>query len=268
MLLFPYLSVAAQRDSTRSSGRNRGNVTSDTVWGALDGSVRATSGEWLVGVEVVAVDNASVRTRTESGGAFRIDSVTAGPHLIRFRRIGVEPLTVSVVIAPNTTTSVDVILEPMPVELARVTVQARNGEVLRLPRGVADRIRNGSGRYITSAQIAAQKPMVTGDLLRRVAGLQVVGWSGEESVFNTRGVSGFSDHVDRQGKHVTGATCSAGMAVFVDGSPVDGIGEAGGNVDIVLPNEIEAIEIYKDATEIPADLKQSPCGAIYIWTKD
>lgn len=43
--------------------------------------------------------------------------------------------------------------------------------------------------------------------------------------------------------------------------------QSGANVDEVQPSEIALIEICKDPAEIPATLTQSPCGAIFIWTK-
>jgi hypothetical protein len=258
-VLLPHASSAAQDVPSRRGQRARSQA--DSAWGAVDGSVRDTAGVSLVGVEVVAVDNANVRARTGAGGAFRIDSISTGPHLIRFRRIGMVPLTVSVVVQPNTTTSVDVTVAPMTLVLARVIVQAPSGEMLRLPFGVADRVRNGIGTYITAGEIAKESPRETADLFRRVAGLQVSGQPGNQFVSNTRGLSALYDDVDNQGVHHTSTNCSGGMSVYVNGAHADG------NIDIVPPSDIEAIEIYKDVVEIPTTLDQSPCGAIYIWTK-
>lgn len=259
----PYPHAGAQQP--RAPGGSRASMQAvgpaDSTWGALDGSVRDTSGASLVGVEVVTVDNPNVRARTGAGGAFRIDRIGAGPHLIRFRRVGIVPLTVSVIIQPNTTTSVDAIVAPMTAVLARITVQAPSGEVLHLPFGVADRFRNGIGSYITAAEIAKEAPLETADLFRRIAGLKVTGEPGSRYVSNTRGLSALYDDVDDKGVHHTTTGCAGGMSVYVDGSHADG------NIDIVPPNDIEAIEIYKDPVEIPVTLDQSPCGAIYIWTK-
>jgi hypothetical protein len=263
LFVLPYADSAAQQPRTVSDHRATVHSSDqrDSTWGALDGSVRDTSGASLVGVEVVAVDNPNARARTGAGGAFRIDSIKAGPHLIRFRRIGIVPLTVSVVVQPNTTTSVDAIVAPMTVVLARITVQAPSGELLSLPSGVADRARNGIGHFITAAQIAKQSPRETGDLFRRIAGLQVSGLPGREYVSNTRGTTVIFDAIDDNGAHKTTTNCSKGMSVFVDGAPSDS------NIDNVAPGDIEAIEIYKDPVETPVTLPQSPCGLIYIWTK-
>lgn len=257
--LAAFASSAAQ--SVPSQRGRHARSQADSVWGALDGSVRDTAGVPLIGVEIVAVDNPSAHARSAAGGAFRIDSITAGPHLIRFRRVGIVPLTVSVVVQPNTTTSVDATVEPMTIVLSRVIVQAPSGEMLHLPFGVADRIRNGIGSYITAAEIAKEAPRETADLFRRIAGLNVNGKPGSQYVSTTRGLSAFYDDIDNRGVHHTTTQCTGGMSVYVDGAHADG------NIDTVPPNDIEAIEIYKDPVEIPLTLDQSPCGAIYIWTK-
>ncbi len=225
------------------------------------GNTADTSGAALLGVEIVAVDNPLVHARSGAGGAFRIDSVTIGPHLIRFRRIGLVPLTVSVVVQPNTTTSVDATVEPMSMVLSRVIIQAPSGEMLRLPFGVADRFRNGIGSYITADEIAIESHRETADLFRRFPRLDVGGRPGSRYVSNLRGISALYDQIDDKRVHHTSANYSGSVNVYVNGAHADG------NIDVVPPNDLEAIEIYKDSVEIPATLQQTPFGAIYIWTK-
>jgi outer membrane receptor for ferrienterochelin and colicin len=171
------------------------------------------------------------------------------------------PLTVSVVVRPNTTTSVDAMVEPMTTVLSRVIVQPTSGEVLHLPPDVADRLRNTMGHFITADQTGKQSPRETDDLFRRIAGLQVIGPPGSQFVANTRGLSALYDAVDGKGAHTLTTNCNKGMSVFVNGAHADG------NIDNLAPNEIEAIEIYNDPAETPVALDQSPCGVIYIWTK-
>ncbi|MDQ2889313.1 MAG: TonB-dependent receptor plug domain-containing protein [Gemmatimonadota bacterium] len=171
------------------------------------------------------------------------------------------PLTVSVVVQPNTTTSIDAVVESMSVLLARVVVQAPSGELLRLPFGVADRFRHGMGHYITAGDIEKQGARETADLFRGIAGLEITGRPGSRVVRNTRGSSSLIEATDNKGNHRVSTSCDSGMSVFLNGAPADG------NIDVVAPSEIEAIEIYKDAVETPVTLSQSPCGVIYIWTK-
>jgi hypothetical protein len=88
---------------------------------------------------------------------------------------------------------------------------------------------------------------------------------GSEAVFNTRGVASLAQNR---------ANCATGMHVVIDGAMIESMdellpGDAGalGGINLVQPNDIEAIEIYKDDIEIPANLPSSYCGMIYIWTK-
>lgn len=264
-LMIPASGARAQRSAKSDEPVN-------VSWGAIDGSVRNTSGSWMRGVEVVSVDNSLIRTKSGAAGSFRIDSISAGPHLIRFRRIGLLPVSVPVVVDPNSIVSIDVALQPFPITLSRVNVQAASGEVVRLPAGVADRIRTGIGTYITGDQIAREKPIETVEIFRRVPGLSVDGPPGREVVYNTRGA-----------QTINGTGCPAGMAVVVDGVPLNGAVTSAGGADplgvttnsgalnalrSIPPRDIAAIEIYKDGVEAPASLISSPCGTIYIWTRN
>jgi hypothetical protein len=262
-LLLPRAAVSAQQNGTPVS-------RTATAYGAIDGSVRDTSGAWLSGVEVVAIDNSLIRTRSGAGGAFRIDSLPAGPHLIRFRRIGIMPTTVSVVVEPDATISVDAVVEPFPITLSRVTVQAVSGELVHLPPGVADRMRTGIGTYLTAAQIESFHPRTTSDIFRHVSGVSVETYARAPVVRSGRGV-----------QTIHGNACTAGMTVVVDGaemsnvltsavsdtSPPTNAAAAAGGFDSVSPRDIAAIEIYKDGAEAPASLRDSECGVIYIWTR-
>jgi|GEM_PF-1124283 len=272
MLAMPCASLLCQTSTSRN---DRASVAS---WGAIDGSVRDTSGAWLRGVEVVSVDNSAIRVRSGAGGAFRIDSISAGPHLIRFRRIGILPITVSVVVDPNSITSVDAVVDPFPLTLSRITIQAASGELVNLPPGVADRMRTGIGTYVTGAQIEKMNPRQTLEVFRQIPGLEVDGRPGEEVVSSTRG---------RQS--LLGDSCGEGMLIVLNGVPLEPtvastqgfsvatdtlttvrppLNDAAlGILNTIAPRDIAAIEIYKDGVEAPVTLKNSTCGAIFVWTK-
>lgn len=265
-LLFSSATLVA--GGTRAAAQTNSEHTDRVAkvsWGAIDGSVRNENGASLRGVEIVSVDNSKISTRSGAGGAFRIDSIPAGPHLIRFRRLGILPLTVSVVVDSNSITSVDAVTGPIPLTLSRVTVQAASGELVNLPAGVADRIRIGIGTYLTAAQIDKMHPLETKDIFRHVAGVSVEKLQNTYVVRSTRGV-----------QTINGDACTAGMAVVLNGAilnntlngdtPTNFAG-ATGVLDAIAPHDIAAIEIYKDGAETPANLQDSECGIIYVWTK-
>lgn len=253
--------------------QRQGGATGDaSAWGAVDGDIVGTSGDALVGVEIVPLDAPRLAVHSGAGGGFRIDSLPAGPHLIRFRRVGLAPLTIPVTVPPHDIVSADVVLGPLATQLKSVVIQGKNGELAHLPFGVADRARNGLGHYITATDIEHMRLMDTPDIFRRVAGLQVVGPPGREAVVNTRGASAVWAQVDVKGNKVMGSNCSQGLRVFINGAGADEAPAGApihpsGNLNAVAPADIALIEIYKDAAEIPVTLPQSPCGAIFIWTK-
>jgi len=49
-----------------------------------------------------------------------------------------------------------------------------------------------------------------------------------------------------------------------------GIRTPNGNVDDFAPNGVEGVEVYRSASEIPADFRTrgATCGVIAIWTRD
>jgi len=263
------LVIGGTRASAQTNPEHTEHVT-NVSWGAIDGSVRDVNGASLRGVEIISVDNSQIGTRSGAGGAFRIDSISAGPHLIRFRRLGVLPLTVSVVVDPNATTSIDAVVEPFPITLSGITIQAVSGELVHLPPGVADRMRTGIGTYVTAEQIEKFHAVNTTDIFRHVAGVSVVKVGNETVVRSARGV-----------QTINGNACTSGMAVAVDGVLLDGafappmpftgapanLAAATGGLESISPQDIAAIEIYKDGAETPANLTDSECGVIYVWTR-
>jgi hypothetical protein len=68
-------------------------------------------------------------------------------------------------------------------------------------------------------------------------------------------------------RRAAGVTAQSNCAVQLY---VDGHYYPGGRVDDFRPVEVEGIEIYRSASEIPAAFRgrDSMCGVIAIWTRD
>ena len=86
--------------------------------------------------------------RTRGAGAYLIDSIPPGPHLLCFRRLGATPLTIRIDVKPNEITTVDAQMGNLPGTLPVVIVQSSRGEFLAMPRDLAQRIRTGQGHYM------------------------------------------------------------------------------------------------------------------------
>jgi hypothetical protein len=218
----------------------------------------------MPGVDIILMDDSGRDWHSTPAGGYRIDSVPPGPHLLRFRRLGLKPLTVPVLIKPNEITSVDAILEPMPQQLAAIVVQSSRGEMIRMPAGLADRMKHGLGHYITYDDIERQKPLRTSDLLSSIPGVQI---SGSGFAASTRGTTTLTDAVDAHGVHTVTYSCAGGMAVYIDDVAVPSTDSTDSPLNLIPPSDIVGIEVYKSPIEASAALPVPPCGAIFIWTR-
>lgn len=239
--------------------------------GAVDGAVVDSSGHGIPGVDVFLFGSKH-GVRTNAAGAYRIDSVDAGLHIVRFRRLGLRPTTLTVSVGPNDVTGIDVVMPPMPQMLEAVVVQTASGNILRLPKGFAERMKHGMGTYFTSDDIDRLHPLYTSDILHRVAGVFVSQYglvsSGRGVISLPRAAPPVEETRGKQlspdvsGTNVGGA-CGA-MPAYLDGTPMGDQSE----INLIPPGAISGIEVYKGLATMPlAVVKPSPCGAILIWTK-
>jgi hypothetical protein len=208
------------------------------------------------------------------------------PHLgtnrLTLRRIGYGPVGAAVWIARDSAQlDLDVKLYPVPVQLEEVVVEGERTIYdfgVRL-RGFNRRRQTGLGKYFTREDIERRQPQNVSDLLARAP-----------SVFVTPNVSGHN--VVR----MRGPWGPCQPAVFIDGvklselrfaigrgmprlpggiSPLEE-GEVApvmvwemGIDDVVMPDEIAGIEVYRGPAETPAELGlvEGDCGVIAIWTR-
>ena len=67
-------------------------------------------------------------------------------------------------------------------------------------------------------------------------------------------------------RNSNGGSCA--VAYYIDGSPFLSVGD---DIDqIVQPQDVAAIEVYKSSAETPMQFQGAdggPCGTIVIWTK-
>lgn len=248
---------------------------------AIDGTVVDTAGRGMNDVDVVVMGTDQL-VHTNHTGAYRIDSVAPGPHLLRFRRLGLQPQTIPVVTVANDVTGVDVIMGPLVHQLDVVEVQASNGEISRVPKMFADRMRTGQGVYITPAQIANHHAVATADLFRGVPGIEVDEYDSvvrsargnvtiQGSVCSTLPVYINDSYAGSRSPASLGTEASTSEAEKSStGSSRSGLSlnlRGVTNLEMVNPNDIVGIEIYRGPSEMPGTLPPSPCGAIVIWTK-
>lgn len=192
---------------------------------------------------------------TDPEGRFLLVDLPPGDHVIRIRvgGRGTEPRTIQLRESHHTEISVSVSqgdggvaggipvaqLPPLEVEIEG---EARPGKL----RAFYDRRERGHGYFISGPEIRERSPFRTSDLVRGVPGLII-----------TRDPGG------RHGLRV-GRSGRCPIEYFVDGTPAPGL-----SIDDIPPGDIDGLEIYRGASEVPIQYRRATtCAAILIWTRD
>ena len=217
------------------------------------GSERPISGATI---GVLGTDQKIVATATtDSTGVFRAVVPSAGTFSLSIRHPGHQPG-----ISRPFTLSADDDYEPLlyltrvvgAQELAPVTITERPNRRSDFTRGFEQRRARGFGEFMDRLQIRKRGATTPVELLRGFIGVTFArDGSGNDVPVSSRGATGLGD------------PCR--MSVYIDGSPLTAqpINYA------VRPSDIDAIEVYASAAEMPAQFKHGDggCGAILIWSR-
>ena len=196
---------------------------------------------------VVSVVGQPLRTRVDSAGRFRIDGVQPGLRLFAVRALGYRPLMWSLTLAPGQTAHGLIGLKHIEtaVVLPELTVVGEQYVSSRMS-GYYQRRQLGFGQYIDRDAIERRNTSVMTDLLLGLPGVRVY-----------RTDNPFSSGV-------AFLRCER-IGVYVDGFRL--WGDPGDNLSLINPADVEAMEIYRGASELPAEFMSDDCGAIVIWTR-
>ncbi len=215
-----------------------------TAQGVVSGTVREDStGRALEGVEIVIRDQRAV---TDARGRYVLAGVPKGDHIALARMVGFRPVRFALKGNQRDTTWADVLLVPLVQPLEPVNVEAKPGRIAadRL-RTFEDNRRMGFGKFLDSTYLRKWDAVGFRDLVARVPGVRVV----------CRGRSCYAISLHSR--------CP--MLVFVDGMP-SRLNDIGRDWRV---SELEAVEIYRSAAEIPAEYNSasSACGVLALWTR-
>lgn len=197
----------------------------------------------------VGMDGSEVRAVTDEDGAFLLEGVSGGTHVLRVRHLGYGERTDSVHMPPRALLEVTIALSAAPVELdalvvvVRSPVLSRNGFYARQEQGYG-------GHFLDRMQIEERNPTSVTDLFRDVPGLRVVygGIYGGRIFINQRAT--FADD-GRPG-------CEPGLWL-------DGIRSTMNSYDLMRAEELEGIEVYAGGSA-PGKFIDI-CGTVVIWTR-
>ncbi|HWK89319.1 MAG TPA: TonB-dependent receptor [Longimicrobium sp.] len=190
-------------------------------------------------------------TVTDQQGRFELRAPAAGEYLVYAARVGFEArLEGPVPVGLSEPTEVEFRLERRSVALDPVSVSAERQNRPLANRGFYERQRAGFGHFITADEIEVRNPDNVRELLRTVPGVSV-----------DDGASG-DDRLRMRGR--TSATYACPVKAYLDGIRVHVTALYG-----VPPEHVEAMEVYRGPSEIPAQYAgaEAACGVILLWTK-
>lgn len=257
-------------------------VGAQTVRGRL---IETQTGSPVASAQVALITsagNAVAADQSNAAGQFSLRAPRPGSYRMQIRRLGYRAQTLPVEIGGRGL-ELDVRLEPLPVALDPVTVEADLSLRYLEQVGFYARQLSDFGHFITRDLIEHGRPNRLTDVLSKVPGVRLV----PDGRVLGRTLLQF-----RNAATIFGGLCEP--RVFVDGliairgdaKPVV-LTPGGGLIDelnqedprspepavddVVNPIDIEAIEVYRSGVEVPARFGGmgpfTRCGVVAIWTR-
>ena len=213
------------------------------------GIIADSAGVPIAGAEVT-VKGAAASAITGDHGEFKINGLLAGNTVVRARRLGFRPDSVSMLAADAAGPPVTLRLSRVAAQLAPVLVKSRRIEYRGRLAGYYERLdRQSGGYFITRAEIDKQNPRTLSQLLQRAPGM-----------------SQFRGRVGLSGVRMRGRQCWP--LVWLDGMQMSA-GEF--DLDGIPPNTLHGIELYLGSTTAPmrytGGRNASSCGTILLWSR-
>ena len=243
--LFPLACTIALLAIVASAVAYPSSAPAQSFPATIHGVIRDSTGAPVAAVELWERESGR-RTRTDTAGAYTLRNLQPGHVYVEIRRIGYRTMAIDTTLVEGERLDVDLTLRVVPRRLAGVTVSERDREVTRSMLDFERRRRAGMGVFVTREQIEEEQPQHLSDMFRTVPGVIVKGG----------GFGGYSLRIVR-------GMC---QPYYI----VDGQYQPGFELDLIPPNDIEGIELYKGSSETPPQFNHmnAVCGVIVIWTRD
>jgi hypothetical protein len=201
---------------------------------------------------MVGVTSGENRAISNDSGSYSIAAISIGSARLFARRVGYAPETVTVVVVAGRVTHADFIMTAVAASLPGELVVA---DPTRGKMGPFNRRKSrGVGAFMTRDEIEKRQPGTMSELFRYLPGVGV-----------TQKMAGEPQPVHMQRSVNSSMQASCVVQLYVDGHPYPN-----GSVDDFSPTLIEGVEVYRSASEIPADFRtrDATCGLISLWTRD
>lgn len=208
-------------------------------------------------VAIVVDGEPIMRTTTNGEGRFFLDDLVPGQVEVAIQRLGYEPRTTEVTIEAGRTVEVYASMSTRPIELEPVRVVVASRFLERT--GFYTRALSAFGHRFTYRDIELMQPTYVSDVVRRVPGIRV-----ETQQF------GYGTEAISQRRQAGTGTASVGCRLrpYFNGVPLVDF-----NLELVPPDEIEALEVYQGA-DVPVEYSDGllrddeSCGVVLIWSRD
>jgi len=213
--------------------------------------------------------NEAMRARTGTAGEFTLVSRTPGVFRVRVERTGYASATSrEVTVGPGETVEVEIRVSAQPLTLEPLTVKGRQGPQ-RTPEmettGFYEREARGFGRFYRREFIEARKQRPMANILDEVPGIRLFrDRAGTEYVIFDRAQT--TGSLRRASK---GEEDKCLPLFFLDGNRVAVGGRMQSVNDLVDATQVEAVEVYGSAAQLPVEFNSvdAGCGVIVIWTR-
>jgi len=219
--------------------------------GSLRGTVADKTGAVLPGATVTLTNEATKFARTavtDAKGQFFFAAVDVGNYTLKAELQGFKTYEAKGVrINANSTANADVGLE-VGTQSETVDVTATR-DIIRTDSGAREGVITPG--QIESLSVIGRNPT---ELLRTLPGVHV-----------SQRMAGEPQPVDMQRSRSSSMQSTCVVQLYVDGQPYPN-----GNLDDFAPLSLEGVEVYRSASEIPADFRtrNATCGLISLWTRD
>jgi hypothetical protein len=199
----------------------------------------------VFGARITLIGTAKSAT-TDSAGRFVFDGLSAGLYVVQVNAIGYSRGMFQLQLGEGEAMSRVFELEPRVYGLEPMTVEGRRRLQGRRFEEFRQRMARGMGTFITKEDIQKRNPSKLMDVLRTVRGVRAE-CAGADCVVKFQG-----------------QPTSCEPHYILDGLPSDSY-----IAQSLDPRDVEGIELYRGASEMPAEFGgiDAACGVIAIWTK-
>ena len=214
---------------------------------ALFGTVRDTGG---TPVSLARLSVSNVLTISDSTGRFYLAGLPTGAGKLLVRRLGFEPLDLSLLLFAGRADSLTVVLTFLPQDLPGVTTRADALAQIQLASFYRHR-QAGVGHFLDRQEIESRHAQRLSDIMRRIPGMRLTSDRGGRSSL-------------RSGRSTGGRDCPPDM--WIDGVRAPGLG-----IDDIPVGDVEALEVYGGPAGVPPEMNSRlgnpSCGVVVIWTR-